>query len=149
MPEEEQLGDGWAKLVHPEDRDGILRAYDLAFEQKQTFEFEYRLRYKDGSYHWIYDRGLPRIDAQNELAGFVGSAWDLSDQKQATEAAYRATRQTRLEHIVATIANSATTLREALQNSLDVICEMLAFPGGHALLIYDDEPSIAKPALQN
>jgi PAS domain S-box-containing protein len=145
VPEEAQLGGGWAKLVHPEDRDGILKAYDLAFRQKQTFEYEYRLRYKDGSYRWIYDRGLPRFDAQKQLTGFVGSALDLSDQKSATEAAYKATRQTRLEHIVALVANSATTVREVLQHALDAVCETMAFPVGHALVIYDDEPELAKP----
>ena len=146
MPLEDQLGDGWLQVVHPDDRDGILRAYNTAFDQERDFEFEYRVRHKDGDYRWIRDRGLPRFDSQKRLAGFVGSAWDLSDQKQATEAAYNATRQTRLEHMVTVIANSATTLREALQRSLDVICETLAFQTGHALLIHDEEPGLAKPA---
>ena len=47
---------------------------------------------------------------------------------------------------VAVIANSATTMREALQRSLDVICETMRFPVGHALLINDDEPELAKSA---
>ena len=47
---------------------------------------------------------------------------------------------------VAGIANSATTMREALQRSLDVICETMQFPVGHALLIKDDEPELAKSA---
>ena len=143
---QDQLGDGWLRVVHPDDRDGILRAYGAAFDQERDFEFEYRVRHNDGDYRWIRDRGLPRFDSQNRLAGFVGSAWDLSDQKQATEAAYKATRQTRLEHIVALIANSATTVREALQHAVDAICETLGFQVGHALLIYDDEPELAKPA---
>ena len=47
---------------------------------------------------------------------------------------------------VAEIANSATTMREALQRSLDVICETMRFPVAHALLINDDEPELAKSA---
>lgn len=146
VPQEEQVGEGWLKLVHPEDQEAIFKAYGSAFDEKREFEFEYRLRHRDGAYRWVRDRGLPRHDAQNQVTGYIGSAWDLSDQKQAIDAAYKATRQTRLEHIVAVIANSATTLREALQSSLDVICQILEFPGGHALLIYDDEPELAKPA---
>ncbi len=142
---EEQLGEGWLELVHPEDRGVIHKQYGAAFDEKREFEFEYRLRYKDGSYRWIRDRGLPRFDAEHQMTGFVGSAWDVSDQKQATEAAYKATRQTRLEHKVAVIANSATTVREALQGTLDSVCEILGFEVGHALLIYDDEPELAKP----
>ena len=37
-------------------------------------------------------------------------------------------------------------MREALQRSLDAICETMKFPGGHALLIHDDEPELAKSA---
>ena len=37
-------------------------------------------------------------------------------------------------------------MREALQRSLDAICETMRFPGGHALLIHDDEPELAKSA---
>ena len=145
VPLEDQLGFGSLKLVLPEDRERIDNAYRTAFDEKREFEYEYRLRHKDGSYRWIRDRGQPRFDSQHQLLGYIGSAWDLSDQKEAAEVAYKATRQTRLEHIVATIASSATTLRDALQSSLDVICQMLGFPVGHAFLIYDDEPDLAKP----
>ena len=146
VPLEEQLGNGWLKLVHPEDRERMSQTYHVAWGQRHVFEFEYRLRHRDGEYRWVRDRGLPRFDEQNQIIGYIGSAWDLSDQKQAIEAAYKASRQTRLEHIVEVIANSATTVRDALQRSLDVICETMAFPVGHALLIYDDEPGLAKPA---
>ncbi len=78
--------------------------------------------------------------------GFTGSVWDLSEQRRATEEADKATRYARLVQDVAEIANSATTMREALQRSLDVICESMGFPGGHALLINDDEPELAKSA---
>ncbi len=37
-------------------------------------------------------------------------------------------------------------MREALQSSLDVICETMGFPVAHALLINDDEPELAKSA---
>ena len=130
--------------MHPDDREGILKDYHSAFLEKSEFEFDYRLQYKDGSYRWIRDRGAPRFDSQNQLCGFIGSAWDLSEQKQATEEAHRAAGNTSLVQEVATIANSATTMREALQSSLNVICETLGFPVAHALLINDDEPGLAK-----
>ncbi len=143
---EEQLGQGWLQLVHPEDRDRVLRDYQASFDQGREFEFEYRLRHNEGSYRWIRDRGLPRIDSQRRVFGFVGSAWDLSDQKQAMEVVDRATRFTQLINSVAEIATTSTTLREALKRSVDSICVTMRFPAGHALLIEDDEPELAKPA---
>jgi PAS domain S-box-containing protein len=141
---EDALGEGWPQFVHPDDRNALLKAFHTAFDQEREFAHEYRLRHKDGSYRWVRDRGSPRFDAQNRLSGFTGSVWDLSEQKQATEEAHRATRDSRLVQEVAVIANSATTMREALQRSIDVICETMRFPVGHALLINDDEPELAK-----
>lgn len=144
VPLEEQLGEGWTKIVHPEDRDRVLQDYAVSFEANQEFELEYRLLHHDGSYRWIRDRGIPRFDSRMQIRGFFGSAWDITGQKQAIEAANRATRYTQLVNAVAEITNTATTMREALQRSLDLICETLELPVAHALLIQDDEPDLAK-----
>ena len=143
---EDALGEGWPQFVHPDDRAALFEAFHSAFEQEREFSHEYRLRHKDGSYRWVQDTGSPRFDAQHRFAGFSGSVWDLSEQRRATEEATRATQYARLVQEVAEIANSATTMREALQRSLDVICETMKLPGGHALLINDDEPELAKPS---
>ena len=146
VPLEDQIGEGALQIVHPDDRDRIFSTYHRAFDQGEEFEYEYRLRYKDGSYRSIRDHGSPHFDAQNRMIGYIGSAWDLSDQKKAADDAYRATRYAHLIRDVAVIANTATTLRGALQRSIDVICETMKFPVGHALLIKDDEPELAKPS---
>src|SRR5271157_625687 len=143
---EDALGEGWPQFVHPDDRDALLKAFHTAFDQKHELAHEYRLRHKDGDYRWVRDRGSPRYDAQNQFLGFTGSVWDLSEQRQATDEAYRATRYANLVRDLAVVVNCATTMREALQRSLDVICEAMNFPVGHALLINDDEPELAKSA---
>lgn len=143
---EDQLGKGWLKLVHPDDRDELLKVNFTAFTQKHEFTHEYRLRHKDGDYRWVRDCGTPRFDSQNRLCGFIGSVWDLSDRKRADREADRAARYIGLVRDVAAVTNSATTMREALQRSVNVICETMGLPIGHALLIDDDEPDLAKPA---
>lgn len=144
VPIEEQLGTGWLKLVHPDDRSRVLEAFHSALVEKSDFEVEYRLWHKDGAYRSVRERGSPRLDLQNQVMGYIGTAWDLSEQKRAGEEALRATRFARLLRGVATVANTAATMREALQQSLDVICETMKFPVGHALLIEDDEPEFVK-----
>jgi hypothetical protein len=37
-------------------------------------------------------------------------------------------------------------MREALQRPVEVISEAMALPGGHAFLVDDDEPELARPA---
>jgi PAS domain S-box-containing protein len=141
---EEMLGTGWVRRVHPEDRDELLQAFETAFDQRREFSHEYRLQHNDGSYRWVRDSGSPRFDAHNQFSGFSGSVWDLSEQKRVADEADRAARYSRLVQDIADIANTATTMREALQRSIDTICVTMGFPVGHALLIHDDEPGLAK-----
>src|SRR5271166_6507039 len=89
---EDALGEGWPQFVHPDDREALFKAFHSAFEHKQEFAHEYRLRHKDGSYRWVRDSGSPRFDGHHRFAGFTGSVWDISEQKRATDEAHRATR---------------------------------------------------------
>lgn len=143
---DDALGDRWPRFVHPDDRDALISAFRAAFDQKCEFSHEYRLRHKDGSFRWVRDTGSPRFDAHHKFSGFTGSVWDISEHKQASDEAHRATRYARLIQEVAAIAKSAATMREALQRSVDSICVLMGFPVGHALLMNDDEPGLAKPA---
>ncbi len=74
---EEELGDGWAVGVQPEDLDRCVSTYRDAFAARVEFRMEYRLRAADGSYRWIEDRGLPRYDESGAFVGFVGHCVDI------------------------------------------------------------------------
>lgn len=80
---EEELDNGWAHGLHPEDHDVSLETYFNSFDQRQPFEVEYRLLRNDGEYRWIYDSGMPRFSADGEFLGYVGSAIDITERKES------------------------------------------------------------------
>jgi PAS domain S-box-containing protein len=84
-PLEQELGDGWSKGVHPDDVDRCLRTYVDAFDGRQAFEMEYRLRRHDGVYRWILARGVPRCGPNGTFVGYIGSAYDITELKEAEE----------------------------------------------------------------
>jgi PAS domain S-box-containing protein len=78
----EELGNGWAEGVHPDDYERCLETYLSAFAARQPFEMEYRLRRADGQYRWVYDKAVPRFTGQGAFVGFIGSCTDITDTKR-------------------------------------------------------------------
>jgi len=83
---EQEMGNGWTESVHPDDFQHCLDTYINAFDARQNFKMEYRLRRFDGEYRWLLDTGVPRLTPTGEFLGYIGSCVDIHDRKQAEEA---------------------------------------------------------------
>ena len=81
-----ELGNGWAENVHPEDLAACMEGYTNAFDRREPFEMEYRLRRHDGEYRWLLDLGVPRFQPDGSFAGYIGSCLDVTDRKLVQEA---------------------------------------------------------------
>ncbi len=83
---EQEMGNGWAEGVHPDDFQRCLDTYTNAFDARQKFKMEYRLRRFDGEYRWLFDTGVPRLAPTGEFLGYIGSCLDIHDRKLTEEA---------------------------------------------------------------
>jgi two-component system, cell cycle sensor histidine kinase and response regulator CckA len=84
---EEEQGDGWRIGLHPDDLDRCFGIYSSAFDARQDFHVEYRLRRTDGEFRHVVDNGAPLFAPSGAFTGYIGSAVDITDLKKVHEEA--------------------------------------------------------------
>lgn len=73
----------WLDDLHPQDRERCAQVFNSAFEAREPYSMEYRLRRHDGEYRWLHEQGKPRHDADQRFIGYVGSCLDVTDLRRA------------------------------------------------------------------
>ncbi len=81
----QSIGNGWMDSVHADDLPLYLETYRQAFERRESFGMEYRLRHADGGYRWIWVEGSVRYDSAGQFIGYIGFCYDITQRKQAEE----------------------------------------------------------------
>jgi two-component system CheB/CheR fusion protein len=82
---EQEIGNGWLEGVHAEDLDRCIDTYVTAFDRREPFSMEYRLRHAGGEYRWLVDQGTPRFNSQGAFIGYIGHCLDITARKRMEE----------------------------------------------------------------
>jgi PAS domain S-box-containing protein len=94
--QEGAAGGAWLDQVHPEDRNYCFTAMRAAFDRREPFEMEFRMRRHDGEYRWLVDRGSPMRNPEGEITGYLGVAHDVTSHRTADLARRESEEQVRL-----------------------------------------------------
>jgi PAS domain S-box-containing protein len=123
---EQELGNGWSENVHSDDFERCLKTYVEAFDARQPFSMEYRLRRHDGEYRWVLDNGIPLREPAGKFAGYIGSCVDITERKQAEDhkSFLVAELDHRVKNTLACVAAIAEQTR-ATSNSIDEFLDVL------------------------
>ncbi len=71
----------FSNLIVDEDRPRCREAFQEAVEKRRTFEIEYRVRHKDGSVKWVFDRGQGIYSTEGVLLFVEGLLVDITARK--------------------------------------------------------------------
>jgi PAS domain S-box-containing protein len=80
----ESLGHGWARALHPEDRETVFNGWKTAAMHEASWE--YRLLTPHGEIRWVRALGGPIFSMQGQITGYVGTAEDITERKIAHQA---------------------------------------------------------------
>ncbi|MDB5460824.1 MAG: sensory box protein [Caulobacteraceae bacterium] len=79
-------GDGWTRLVHPDDLAPAVERWAAALAGGEPYETEFRLRRADGLYRWHLARAVPIRGDDGAILRWIGANTDIEDQKSTAEA---------------------------------------------------------------
>jgi diguanylate cyclase (GGDEF)-like protein/PAS domain S-box-containing protein len=75
---------GFARLLHPDDRDRVLAEHWDAAAKGEAFVSEYRMVGEDGTVLWIYDEAVPVLGATGRST-LLGHCLDVTPRRRTEE----------------------------------------------------------------
>jgi len=82
---EEALGDGWQRMLHPDDVVPTQEAIRVSLSTGEPIDVEYRVRRPGGEWKWMRSRGAPRFGPTGKVMCIYGIVEEVDGHKQVTE----------------------------------------------------------------
>lgn len=119
LTEEELLGYGWTRSVHPDDLDRVMAGWRAAVRARQAFDDELRFRGADGAYRWFKARAVPIRGADGQVVRWFGTCTDIDAQKRAEHALKDANR--RKEEFLAMLSHELRNPLAAIGTAIPLV----------------------------
>lgn len=81
----ELMGVSWSRVMHPDDAEPVIKAFDDHFAKRLPIKLTYRMRNDDGRFRWVLDTGIPRFLKDGTFLGYIGSVIEIHDAKLKEE----------------------------------------------------------------
>lgn len=72
LSQEQAEGDGWRKVIHPEDLSQVLNCWKNVRQEHKSETLAWRFLLEDGSVHWMRGTVLPLFDEDNQIKAYMG-----------------------------------------------------------------------------
>lgn len=113
------LGRGWTAVLHPQDRDRVIEAWQGALAGNGDYQDQYRVRRADGEYLWFQARARAIRDPSGDVVRWFGTALNVDDMVRAEQALQDADQ--RKDDFIATLAHELRSPLAPLGYALNVL----------------------------
>lgn len=117
----------WQPVLHPDDVEATIIAWQSAMSNKQIYEVEQRVRMIDGSYRWHLSRAYPVRQHDGTIKWF-GTATDIHEVKETQEQLHESEEKFRAVFEQAAIGMGRISFKDAKWIDVnEVLCKMLGY----------------------
>ncbi len=113
--------EAWIESVIKDDRARVVESRRRSCEAGVDYHEVYRLRWGDGSLHWIESQGKCLRNSEGKVIRVVGVLADVTPRRRAEEAMLRAEKLAVAGRLAASVAHEINNPLEAVSNLLFLI----------------------------
>ena len=124
----------WYQHIHPDDKERWSTEAAQMFTSGAPLKSVYRVIARDGRVVWFQCEASLLRREDGRPCAIQGVGFDITKLKESERTLSQKNKQLELLKDVATSANQATTIAEALQFAVERICEFTGWPLGHACI---------------
>ncbi|HET6221493.1 MAG TPA: PAS domain-containing protein, partial [Dongiaceae bacterium] len=116
----------YASLIHSDDAALVDEAVNAGLARREPFTIEYRIVHRDGSVHWVHEKGQGIYDINGQLLHLDGAIFDVTERHRIEEELRQTTDKLAQSEKLATIGQVAATVSHELRNPLGAIRNSMA-----------------------
>ncbi len=130
------LGHSFSQFYLPVDTANGLPETSLekALHEGSYIEQGWRKR-RDGTQFWAEAAITPLFDESGKLRGYANVTRDITERREAEEALRQKTGFVQMLQMVASAANEASSIEQAMQICLEQVCLHTGWPIGHSFIV--------------